>query len=133
MNPDITLPKDPKIKIYTALLTQTGTNPPVAIELQNTLGTINKTRSDIGRYSITSAGLFTENKTIIPPFSGQEGDAYTYMPISGVGTEAEGFYRFSWQDASTIIIEVNDLLGPVEWSSILGDTTIPIEIKVYNI
>lgn len=52
-------------KVYTALLTQTGTNAPVATVLENTLGaTITWSYVGVGQYYATaSSGVFTENKT----------------------------------------------------------------------
>lgn len=50
--------------VYTALLTQSGTDAPVATVLENTLGgTVVWTRNDTGIYTGTLAGAFTENKT----------------------------------------------------------------------
>jgi len=52
---------------YTALLTQTGTNAPVATVLNNTTGgTITWTRTGSGAYTATIAdAVFTENKTVV--------------------------------------------------------------------
>ena len=51
---------------YVALLTQTGTDAPTAIVLENTLGgTVVWTRSEAGVYAGTLSGVFTENKTAI--------------------------------------------------------------------
>jgi hypothetical protein len=51
---------------YVALLTQTGTDAPVATVLENTLGgTVVWTRSGAGVYAGTLSGVFTENKTAI--------------------------------------------------------------------
>ena len=51
--------------VYTALLTQTGTNAPVATVLENTLGgTVVWTRDSAGFYTGTLAGAFTVSKTI---------------------------------------------------------------------
>jgi hypothetical protein len=53
-------------KVYTALLTQTSTNAPVATILENTLGgTPVWTRGSTGTYSITLAGAFTVDKTVL--------------------------------------------------------------------
>ncbi|WP_281225943.1 hypothetical protein [Flavobacterium aquiphilum] len=54
-------------KVYTALLTQTGTSAPTAIVLENTLGvTISWSYTSTGFYTFTSsANIFTTNKTII--------------------------------------------------------------------
>lgn len=51
---------------YVALLSQTGTDAPVATVLENTLGgTVVWTRDGEGAYLGTLEGAFTENKTLI--------------------------------------------------------------------
>ena len=53
-------------KIYSALLTQTGTNAPVATVLENTLsGTPVWSRFGTGDYRLTLTSEFTLNKTVI--------------------------------------------------------------------
>jgi len=53
-------------KVYTALVTQTGTTAPVATVLQNTLGgTVTWTYGSPGFYSATSSSLFTLDKTAL--------------------------------------------------------------------
>lgn len=53
-------------KVYRALLTQTGTNAPVATVLENSLGgTVVWARSMAGTYSATLVGAFTANKTFV--------------------------------------------------------------------
>lgn len=50
--------------VYTALLTQTGTDAPVATVLENTLGgAVVWSYDDVGFYIATLVGAFTENKT----------------------------------------------------------------------
>ena len=62
LNPILNDPRP--YKVYTALLTQTGTSAPVATVLENTLGgEVVWTRDGSGYYIATSSGLFTENKT----------------------------------------------------------------------
>lgn len=52
-------------KLYVALLTQTGTDAPVATVLVNTLGeTVVWTRNNTGDYIGTLAGVFTMGKTV---------------------------------------------------------------------
>jgi hypothetical protein len=48
---------------YVALITQSGTNDPTVIELENTIGPIIWTRKVTGEYSGTLTGAFTANKT----------------------------------------------------------------------
>lgn len=58
------VPTGSNIKVYRALLTQSGTSAPVATVLENSLGgTIVWTRNDAGDYFGTLAGAFTNNKT----------------------------------------------------------------------
>ena len=53
-------------KVYTALLTQSGTNAPVATVLENTLGgTVVWSRSSAGLYTATLAGAFTVGKVAV--------------------------------------------------------------------
>ena len=53
-------------KVYTALLTQTGINAPVATVLENTLGgTIVWSYVSIGQYRGTLTGAFLANKTVV--------------------------------------------------------------------
>lgn len=57
---------DAPYKKYVALLTQSGTDAPVATVLENTLsGTPVWSYSDVGEYVLTLAGEFTANKTFI--------------------------------------------------------------------
>jgi len=52
------------VKVYRALLTQSGTDAPVATVLENTLGGVPVwSRADTGQYFATLAGAFTVNKT----------------------------------------------------------------------
>lgn len=57
----------PPYKVYTALLTQTGTNAPEATVLENTLNTtISFTRNDLGTYIVVATDpVFTTNKTVL--------------------------------------------------------------------
>jgi len=50
-------------KIYKALLNQSDTDPPTAIELVNTLGEVSFSYLDVGRYSINLNNAFPEEKT----------------------------------------------------------------------
>jgi hypothetical protein len=53
-------------KVYVALLTQTGTDAPVATILQNTLGVVPTwSYEGVGEYQLNQTGLFTLNKTIV--------------------------------------------------------------------
>jgi hypothetical protein len=71
-------------KVYTALLTQTGTNAPVAIVLENTLGgPITFERGGVGGYNAVSVGnLFTLDKTVVFNSSGQMVGTYNFYPAN---------------------------------------------------
>ena len=61
-------------KVYTALLSQTGTNAPTAIVLENTLGTISFSYNGVGDYAINSSALFTADKTVLFIQGSNDGD-----------------------------------------------------------
>lgn len=106
-------------KVYTALLTQSGTGAPVVIVLENTLGNIWFSYDDVGIYYVNSSGLFTENKT--------------FNTISdNIDLRAPNAQRFSFNyaDINTLQITVYDPIGDVGQDGNLINT--PIEIRVYN-
>lgn len=100
---------------YVALLTQTGTDAPVATVLENTLGgTVVWTYASQGEYRATLAGAFTTSKTFI---------------IYG---ELNSGYRITAQANSVNMIRVltYDPTTPFSGSDgRLSET--PIEIRVY--
>ena len=78
--------------VYTALLTQSGTDAPVATVLQNTLGgTVVWTYNDVGIYYGTLAGAFDENKT-----------AFFFGPVNSTG----GLFQAEVIDNDTIKVDV---------------------------
>jgi hypothetical protein len=96
--------------VYTALLTQSGTDAPVATVLENTLGgTVVWARSGVGTYSATLADAFTENKTWLgkPDVDGQavldtefqlsaawsDADHLIYTNTNAVGENVDGLGR----------------------------------------
>ena len=107
-------------KVYTALLTQTGTDAPVATVLENTLG------GDIvwsyyaeGVYNGELLGAFTINKTDISfgayKSSGQSGDKIDIYDDEGESEDS---------------IKITQLTYDI--SAIDGFTNIRIEIRVYS-
>ena len=70
-------------KVYRALLTQSGTDAPVATVLENTLGgDIVWTRSNVGSYTGTLANAFTQNKTFLSSSNGETLGDVTISNIS---------------------------------------------------
>lgn len=100
-------------KVYTALLTQTGENPPTAIVLENTLDfTPIWTRDNVGFYK--TLGNFTQAKTTAF-VSGNIYDCYSQLGLGG----------------NQIILLTHELStgGTLVDNKLLGT---PIEIRVYN-
>lgn len=113
--PSVSLP----YKVYTALMTQTGTSAPTAKVLQNTLGgTVVWTRNSTGRYTGTLTGAFTADKTAF--FTAPMGTNSQYFPFTC------SFERVS---ANAIEMFANDLMVGKN-DGILLDVS--IEIRVYN-
>lgn len=107
----------PKYKVYSALLNQTGEDPPVATVLENTIGNIWFTYNYKGNYTISCDNLFIENKTF---FLSQTTIDNTPQTISIV---------IRREDNNNSIIKTI-LEGSGEDDNWLNNT--PIEIRVYN-
>lgn len=108
-------------KVYTALLSQSGTDDPVATVRENTLsGTPVWTRNDVGQYIGTLVGEFTTGKTTvsISPeiFSESSSDIYTtnIQFFGGNSVQLYSYYNYAYQD---------DVLGNI--------TNFVVEIRVY--
>lgn len=94
-------------KIYKALLTQTGTNAPTAIVLENTLGiTPAYGYTDVGTYSLTSIGSFPDNKTI---FTGYKGECQYFG--GALLLEKKYTYGKNDEDSLYILSDSNDSLA----------------------
>lgn len=103
-------------KIYSALLTQSGTAAPVVTVLENTIGTIVWTRSSGGIYVATLTSAFTDSKTQL--FYG-----------TGIGFTLCQFFRTSGDETNSLtLISFDDSITPTD-NSLLNTS---IQIKVYN-
>jgi hypothetical protein len=107
-------PQEPKYKVYTALLTQSGTDAPVATVLENTLGNITFSYNSDGNFNINSSSLFTINKT--------------YVSISS-NDELAIVFRYFQEDENIINIASGNSDTSI-FSNYFNNT--PIEIRVYN-
>ncbi len=106
-------------KVYSALLTQSSTNAPVSVVLENTLGTINISYDSTGYYYFTSNGLFTQDKT------------FTIMSSGGNTSSLQRVAVAVWEDSSNISIQTGTVGSPVTASDgMLTNTS--FEIRVYN-
>lgn len=114
-------------KKYVALLTQSGTDAPIATILENTIGAIVWTRGSLGDYIGTLAGAFPQNKTFIPGFGGIGASVPLFNSVP-----ADQFYNmYAAQDTNRIVVQFYDSSGDqIEWST-TGFAAVPIEIRVY--
>jgi hypothetical protein len=102
-------------KIYTALLSQSGTSAPTATVLgTNEIGTIVWTRNSTGNYTGTLTGAFTANKTWLIAQRGDQTGSFISNTLS-------------WTSANALLLTVQDnAANPSD-----GFTNMSIEIKVY--
>lgn len=107
-------------KVYTALLTQAGTNAPVATVLENTLGgTVVWSYDGVGQYRATLASAFTQNKT--------------WFSFINIITGAEIDIRLTWDTINEITL-MTALGGVAGGIGVFTDdiiTDASIEIRVY--
>jgi hypothetical protein len=110
-------------KVYTALLTQTGTNPPVATVLENTLGgTLVWTRDSDGYYTATLAGAFPD-----------ENKFFTLNSI--IFLSIENIVSVGWVNSNSFIVYSSFWNGVIPTAYTPQDDILynyPIEIRVYN-
>jgi hypothetical protein len=106
-------------KVYTALLSQTGTNAPIATVLENTLGgTVVWSYVDIGTFSGITTGKFLNNKTYLYINSASE----TGNMLDGLA----GVSQISEDEINVITVSS----GADVSNDILNQAS--IEIRVYN-
>ena len=106
----------PKYRVFTALLSLSGVNPPTAIILENTLGQIPTfSYNVVGNYSINVIGsIFTNNKT--------------FVSITAPTTDEDVVLKASSISVNSVRISRSVLGIPTDGS----DINISIEIRVYN-
>ena len=102
------------VKVYRALLTQTGTDAPVATVIENTLGgDVVWTRGLTGIYFGTLAGAFPSGKTYVSPFQ--------YVDTSN------GNYQLYRYDDDAVTIES---LGQVDLHNAAFAAYFPVPIQI---
>jgi hypothetical protein len=111
-------------KVYTALLTQSGTASPVADILENTLGTLTFTYVSEGNYKILTSGLFTLNKTFAIITNGRSTNEIRILNVNEIliGCKDLTAAEIDTFDPSLVYIPNAD--------EVLDKTA--IEIRVYN-
>ena len=110
-------------KVYTALLTQTGVNPPVATILKNTTGgTIAFAYDNVGVYRAVITGAnFTANKTAV----------FITTGLTGVAPNPADRQLVPTVTSNTEVTLTNLETGSAATTNELGETT-TIEIRIYS-
>lgn len=104
--------------VYTALLTQSGTDAPTAVVLENTLGGTPTWSYDVnGSYYATLTGAFAVNKTVVIC-----GTSANISPSTNIGFASS-------RDSVDFIHFVTQGYNDTGYDDILNET--PIEIRVY--
>ena len=105
-------------KRYVALLTQSGTDAPVATVLENTLGeTVVWTRTNEGEYNGTLASAFTVNKSVV------------LIGLAGGGIYNDEFAQSSFTNANIVAVQTGVVSTATLSDDLLSST--PIHITVY--
>jgi hypothetical protein len=117
-------------KVYTALLSQSGTNAPVATVLENTLGgTVVWAYSSTGSYSATLAGAFPANKLF---FIVQQDAFYNNGPQL-YNQKIRSFTRVNNDIVFLNNAELNFTSGAFTSAGYFNNfSNVGIEIRVYN-
>lgn len=110
------------VKIYRALLTQTGTDAPVATVLENTLGgTLVWTRSQAGNYVGTLAGAFPDADKI-----------WCNDPVQNNGGDINTFSYLYRQSADAVVLFTTNTVGDTAIDlGNGGNYALRLEILVY--
>jgi hypothetical protein len=122
--------------VYTATLTQDGTDAPVANVLENTIigGVWSRPGVLPGIYILTNEGAFPNNKTICVPFAQTSNDISAMIPISDGGSIV-GYYtmRTGALSPDAIQLQVYDsTFNNVDLSELgTGSIYLFVEIRVY--
>ena len=110
---------DHGVKVYTALLSQTGTDVPTANILQNTLGDVPVwTRTSAGLYVATLAGAFGVNNTFVSLLIGGSTLGTLVAKLSSVTDD-------------TVVLQFSTSIVTVAADLSSNSTPTYIEIKVY--
>jgi len=103
-------------RVYTVLITQTGTDAPVVTVLENTIGNIVWTRSAPGEYVGTLSNAFVSNKTFA--FAASNDGGLSSFQIDYTSAAPDVIYLVTFDSTNTLS---DDLL-----------INSSLEIRVYN-
>lgn len=121
-------------KVYTALVSQSDTDAPTSIILENTFGqTPTWSRADAGQYILSFTGSpLTENKTTPPPPTINSSDKVLFNRlITKDGSGFSGQEGYLMYKRSTNEIYLRSLSDADTFSDNILENTL-IEIRVYN-
>lgn len=107
-------------KVYSALITQSASSNPTAEVLHSTFtGSLTWSRSYTGRYTVTSASEFTEDKIFV-----------IFSQNAAIGTSTTPcHYNWQWYDVNNLTIESLNSAGATADNLF---TSTSVEIRVYN-
>lgn len=88
-------------KKYAALLTQSGTNAPVATILEDTITGLVWARSSAGTYTLTKTGAFVANKTV-PPKDIYSDQSWNIMTITRTSADVMTLNTYAAADTSVL-------------------------------
>ena len=111
------IPPAPTYKVYTALLTQSGTTAPAATVLENTLGTT-------VTFSYTFAGQYLISFGVAPNFG------KTTFLSSPLNADTNNWFLVVNKYTSPTRLELTTRVNGVDTNNLLNSTF--IEIRVYN-
>lgn len=131
-------------KIYRATITQSGTNAPIAVVLENTLGNVTWAYDSEGFYTANTNGLFAINRTIVDlvGFGMVSGNYIDDTDVVGQTGKRQLrnviFYIDDPNQTSQLFLETSYIytdstvgLSTLNKDSVL-DKPITVEIRVYN-
>ena len=118
-------------KVYTALLTQTGTDAPVATVLENTLGgTLVWSRRNVGQYAVTLVGAFVDELKI---------PSLRQVQIHNIDDDIITVGWLVWNDeadpaGSELLLNTGNYVSSTNLYTNADAliTNYPVEIRVYN-
>lgn len=110
-------------KVYTAFITQSNTDDPVAVELDNTIGDIFLMReAGVGEYRIVSDSLFIKGKTTID-----------VSPLD-VNSNQYGFAMTDYTQNNMDVLKIFTFAvidgQPIKCDNMLKSTKIEIKVKI---
>ena len=120
---NIPSPIDPRpYKVYSAILVQSGTNPPVATVLENTLGNVTYSKVITGFFTATTSFVMPSNRTFISISNS----------VANTGNLSINLVNKNTNNNNQIYIETYNSSG-VRTDSTILQNIMYFEIRIYNL